>query len=297
MLIGGVCFLSVARAAGFRLEEVGQGIYVRRGLDEEATPGNANAIANLACVIGKNAVAVMDPGGGVEDGRHFQESIRKITKLPIRYVILSHAHPDHVFGASAFANDKPIFVGHARLPSVLAARGDYYRKRLDQELGESRAGPVVQPTMLVNDRAEIDLGQRKLVLTAHATGHSDCDVTGFDAQTATLLAGDTLFVKRTPSLDGSLLGWLQQLEGLKTVPAKRAVPGHGPVQVDWPAGAADLERYLNTLLRETRAAIAKGLEITEAVEAVGHSERGKWLLFAEYHGGNVTKAFKELEWE
>jgi hypothetical protein len=60
---------------------------------------------------------------------------------------------------------------------------------------------------------------------------------------------------------------------------------------------ADLERYLDVLLRETRQAVAKGLEIGEAVETVGQSERGRWALFDEYHGHNVTKAYKELEWE
>lgn len=297
MLVGSACFLSTAHAAPARLEEVAPGIHIRRGVDEEATPANADAIANVGCVIGRDAVAAMDPGGSLEDGTGLRNAIRAITSVPIRYVILSHVHPDHVFGASAFARDTPIFVGHAKLPGALAQRGEYYRKRLDQELGDHRAGTVVEPTLLVRDNTEIDLGGRKLALTAHITGHSDCDIAAFDTQTSTLLAADILFVRRTPSLDGSLLGWLKQIEALKAVPAKRAVPGHGPVQVPWPAGAADLERYLGILLHETRAAIAKGLDITEAVATVGQSERGKWTLFEEYHGHNITKAFKELEWE
>jgi quinoprotein relay system zinc metallohydrolase 2 len=277
--------------------EIAPGISIRRGVDEEATRSNADAIANLGCIIGRDAVAVMDPGGSLEDGAQLRESIREITKLPIRYVILSHVHPDHVFGAGAFTQDSPTFVGHVKLPGALAQRGEYYRKRLNQELGDNRAGPVVEPTMLVSDRAELDLGGRNLTVTAHPTGHSDCDISVFDAATSTLLAGDILFVGRVPSLDGSLLGWLKELAALKAMPAKRAVPGHGPVQVSWPEGASDLERYLNVLLRETRAAIARGMEITEAVETVGQSERRKWSLFGEYHGHNVTKAFKELEWE
>jgi quinoprotein relay system zinc metallohydrolase 2 len=300
VLIGGAglcCLPSFTLAAAAPLTEVAPGLYVRRGVDEEATRANADAIANLACVIGREAVAVMDPGGSLEDGAHLREAIRAITKLPIRYVILSHVHPDHVFGAGAFMRDKPVFVGHAKLPGALAQRGEYYRGRLNKELGDERAGPVIEPTMLVSDRAELDLGTRKLTVTAHQTGHSDCDLSVFDAQTSTLLAADILFVGRTPSLDGSLRGWLAQLAALKSVPAKRAVPGHGPVQVAWPAGATDLERYLNVLLRETRAAVAKGMEISEAVQTVGQSERGKWSLFEEYHGHNVTKAFKELEWE
>lgn len=300
VLVGGACLSCVpalALAADAPLKEVAPGIHVRRGVDAEATPANADAIANVGCVIGRDAVAVMDPGGSLEDGARLRDAIRAITKRPIRYVVLSHVHPDHVFGAGAFEQDKPIFVGHAKLPIELAQRGEYYRARLNQALGDDRAGPVVAPTMLVSDHAELDLGGRKLALTAHAPGHSNCDLSVFDAQTSTLLAADILFVRRAPSLDASLIGWLKQLAALKSVPAKRAVPGHGPVEVPWPGGAADLERYLNLLLRETRAAIAKGLDITAAVESVGQSERGNWTLFDEYHGHNVTKAFKELEWE
>jgi quinoprotein relay system zinc metallohydrolase 2 len=306
ILIGGACSLALPHSAFAADEpqrpsalqtEIAPGIAVRRGLEEEATRSNANAIANLTCIIGRDAVAVMDPGGSLEDGAHLRDSIRAITKLPIRYVILSHVHPDHVFGAGAFVQDSPIFVGHLNLPGALAQRGEYYRKRLNQDLGGNRAGPVIEPTMLVSDRAELDLGRRKLEVTAHPTGHSDCDLSVFDSTTSTLLTGDILFFGRVPSLDGSLRGWLKQLSNLKALPAKRAVPGHGPMSVDWPSGATDLERYLNVLMRETRSAIAKGMEITEAVETVGQSERDKWALFEAYHGHNVTKAFKELEWE
>jgi glyoxylase-like metal-dependent hydrolase (beta-lactamase superfamily II) len=118
-----------------------------------------------------------------------------------------------------------------------------------------------------------------------------------DTSTGTLLASDLLFVRRVPSLDGSLRGWLAELRKLKAIRARRAVPGHGPASVDWPAAAVGLERYLSTLLTETRAAIARGVMIEEAVNVVGQSERGQWALFDDYHGHNVTQAYKELEWE
>jgi quinoprotein relay system zinc metallohydrolase 2 len=300
VLIGGACLCSVPAGALVKLpfKEVAPSIFVCAGKIEEADARNANGISNVSFIIGRDAVAVFDPGGSQGIGRMMSESIRERTRLPVRYVVLSHVHPDHIFGAGFFAqHENPVFVGHQKLPAALAQRGEYYQKRLAQQIGDTPTGEIVAPTMLVNDKAEIDVGGRKLILTAHPTGHSDCDLSMFDEQTATLFAGDILFVDRVPSLDGSLLGWLKQLAVLKSLPAQRAVPGHGPEQVPWPAGAANLERYLDVLLTETRAAIAKGLEITEAVDTVGQSERGKWKLFDAYHGHNVTKAFKELEWE
>jgi quinoprotein relay system zinc metallohydrolase 2 len=220
-----------------------------------------------------------------------------VTKLPIRYVLMSHVHPDHVFGAGAFSEDHPVYVGHAGLPRALDLRWDYYRKRTEELLGKDTVGPVVMPTLLVRDRAEIDLGERVLELRAHGIAHTDSDLSLLDRQTRTLLPADLLFVHRVPSLDGSLKGWLKELSLLKSIDAKQAVPGHGPTRVDWPLGCRDLERYLGVLLRDTRAAMAKAMDIDAAVKTVGLSERGKWTLFDDYNGHNVIQAFKELEWE
>ena len=279
------------------LEQIAPGIYIRRGVDEDATATNSGAIANIGFIVGGNSVAVMDPGGSLRDGQQLRALIRSVTKLPIRFVVLSHVHPDHIFGAGAFQADQPAFIGHFRLPNSLAQRGEYYQGRLEAVLGKGQAGPVVTPTMLVQNQTEIDLGGRTLQITAHALAHTDSDLSVLDGQTGTLLAADLLFVRRVPSLDGSLKGWLKELAALKSLKVRRAVPGHGPASVDWPVGAADLERYLSVLLRETREAVAKGVDIEAAVKTVGRSERGKWLLFDDYHGRNVTQAFKEVEWE
>jgi quinoprotein relay system zinc metallohydrolase 2 len=291
--------------------EIAAGIFVRRGLDEDVSPTNDDAIANIGFVVGTDSVAVVDPGGSFRDGERLRQEILRVTKRPIRFVVMTHGHPDHIFGAGAFQRDRPQFVGHSRLPLTLAARGEYYRKRLEEVLrGGSaeaiepraraavpRVGVVVPPTRLVEHTATLDLGGRTLELTAYPRAHSDCDLTVRDSQTSTLFAGDLLFVERVPSLDGSLRGWMTALNSLKTVKALRAVPGHGPVGVDWPLGSADLERYLGVLAAGTRAALAKNLDLDAAVQTVGESERGRWKLFDAYHGHNVTQAFKELEWE
>jgi quinoprotein relay system zinc metallohydrolase 2 len=296
------CLPAVAHATNerrkpFPLTEVARGIFFRRGPDEDATATNFGAIANIGFIVGRDAVAVFDPGGSLADGEQLRASIRRHTRLPIRYVVLSHVHPDHIFGAQAFAPDRPNFVGHERLPAALAQRGEYYRKRLTAIVGDQSTGSVVMPTVLVRGQTDLDLGRRTIRITAHPVAHTDNDLTAFDSETATLLASDLLFVRRIPALDGSLRGWLDVLNALKRLPAQRVVPGHGPTGVDWPHAAADLERYLGTLLRETRDAIRKGIPIEEAVNVVGTSERGKWALFDDYHGRNVTQAFKELEWE
>jgi quinoprotein relay system zinc metallohydrolase 2 len=304
-LLGGIaacCWPSFALRAeqsprALTTDEVAPGIHIRRGVDADVSAANDDAIANIGFIIGRDAVAVTDSGGSLSDGRRLRATIRQMTRLPIRYVLMSHVHPDHVFGAGAFDADRPVYVGHAGLPRALSLRWEYYRTRTEAILGRGTVGPVVMPTLLVRDRAEIDLGGRVVELTAHGSAHTDSDMSALDRQTGTLIASDLLFVQRVPSLDGSLKGWLKELARLKKVAARRAVPGHGPTSVAWPSGSTDLERYLAVLLRETRQAIAKGLEINAAAETVALSERPHWALFDDYNGHNVIQAFKELEWE
>ncbi len=302
-VFGGACLCclpAVARrasAAMTPLVEVAPGIHIRLGVTEDASSGNEDAIANVGCVIGTNAVAVMDPGGSLGDGESLRRAIRNLTSLPIRYVVMSHVHPDHLFGAAAFQHEHPIFVGHARLPQALALRGDYYRTALDRILGPGRAGPVVMPTRLVDDHATLDLGGRVLDLTAHAPAHTDCDLSVIDRRTGTLLAGDLLFVDRVPSLDGDLKGWLAQLTAMQALGPRPVVPGHGPVRVEWPGAAADITRYLTVLLTETRQAVARNVPISTAAYTVARSERSHWKLFDDYNPRNVTVAYQQLEWE
>ena len=301
VLTSGLCLCCLPRS-GFAadaatMQEIDRGVFVRRGFDAEATAANRDAIANIGFIIGRDSVLVTDPGGSLADGRWLRAEIRKRTDRPIRHVVISHAHPDHCFGACAFLPDAPVFVGHRKLRAALTARGEYYRARLAEIMPADEVGTVVYPTLEVADQAEADIGGRKVRFTAHATAHSTCDLSMIDAGSGILFPADLLFVGRIPSLDGSLPGWLREIERLKAAGAARAVPGHGPPLVAFTPAAADLTRYLETLRTETRKAIAGGLSMQQAVDAAGRGEREKWILFDEYNGRNVIQAYKELEWE
>jgi quinoprotein relay system zinc metallohydrolase 2 len=278
---------------------VADGDYAHLGKVALANSANDGDIANLGVIVGREAVAVVDTGGSVKVGQALLAAIQVITDKPVRYVINTHEHPDHIFGNAAFS-DSATFVGHHNLPAEMLKRGDFYLHSFRAVLGPEAIEQVriVAPTLLVTDQMTLDLGDRRLRLTAwNPAAHTDCDLTVLDETTGVLFSGDLVFLQHVPVLDGNLRGWLSVLSRLAELPARIVVPGHGRTVAPWPHALDDERRYLTVLANDTRGLIAAGIPIGQAVYQIGASERDRWALFNDYNARNATTAFSELEWE
>lgn len=288
-----------SRVSPLPVEEIAAGVFFAEGQISLPTPGNLGAISNVGFIVGGNSVAVIDTGGSFAVGLRLRAAIRANTNLPIRYVINTHMHPDHIFGNVAFRDSNAAFVAHHKLPRALAARTTHYLNAYRTYIGDGGfAGTeVVMPTQLVSAPVELDLGDRIIRLTPYPTAHTDNDMTVFDVTTRTLFTGDLLFVRHLPVLDGNLNGWLAATEELAKVDAAIAAPGHGALQKSWPGALESQRRYLTALRDDVRAAIKSGRSLRDASDSIKPNTSGNWSLIEDYHRRNVTTGYAEMEWE
>ena len=298
LIVGFFITQTVTAVTALKVTEVTSGIFVHFGEHQLPDKVNHGAIANIGFIVGDSCVAVIDTGGNPEQGYALKKAIEQSTENPVCYVINTHVHPDHIYGNIAFKQPGVKFIGHKNLARAMATRGGYYIEKASEQLDvKLSAKHIIPPDKAVKKYMSINLGGRKLMLTAHPTAHTDNDLTVFDQKTKTLWMSDLLFIEHLPVIDGSLKGWLKELKRMEKKHYKMVIPGHGPVVTDWPKSLQAEKNYLQTLLTEIREMIAKGQFIEEAVEKVGYSEKDKWKLFDEFHKRNVTTAFAELEWE
>lgn len=286
-------------AARLAFTEIAPGVFVHRGAVAEPAPDNRGDVANIGFVVGAEAVAVIDAGGSRAIGEAVYLAIRAVTDKPIRHLILTHMHPDHVLGAEPLREAGALVTGHAGLDRALADRADSYLASFGGQIGQPgfAGSRIIGPDREIGSATVIDLGGRILDLVPRATAHSPNDLTVFDRVSGVLFAGDLVFDDHAPALDGSLRGWQAVLTAMRAESATAVVPGHGGPVLPWPEGAAALARYLDALATDTRAALDAGLPLSAAAAVIGQGEAAGWQLFDLFNPRNATVSYTEMEWD
>jgi quinoprotein relay system zinc metallohydrolase 2 len=282
------------------MKEVAPGIFVHQGEHLDVDDGYQGDICNIGFIVGKTSVAVIDTGGSESIGNALLSEIRKKTKLPIRYVINTHVHLDHIYGNVAFQKEGVEFIGHENLLQAMLIRKEFYQRTNLKYLNIPYDQTIqIAPSRLVkeNQIQEINLGDRPIKIKAFPIAHTNTDVTIEDLNTSTLWTGDLLFVERTPVIDGDIHGFIKVIDSLILMNSKLVIPGHGTPTNESHIAWKKIRDYLVILRDGIRSSIDKGLDLQTTIETVAKIEAPKWKLFDIQNARNINMIYPKMEWE
>jgi len=231
----------------FTLQQLAPGVYAL--IDRGGRAG-----ANAGVVIGRDAIAVIDSLYQPEASRELLARVRQLSPLPIRYLINTHHHIDHVGGNRLLADAGATVIAQRQVMGWL--HGENLRllggERISDEQ-RARVDGLLPPQLGYEGTLRIDLGDRQLLLQ-HRLGHTGGDTVVTVSDAAVVFMGDLLWRAAIPNLvDARTEDWTQTLDAYATMDATtRFVPGHGGVAT--PADVRDFAAYLRQLRSTVQAA-------------------------------------------
>ncbi len=212
---------------------------------KNASPANSFG-ANVGLIVGSNGLVVVDTLSSAKDARKMIDQIRKITDKPIRYVIDTHSHFDHVMGNSEFEKQGATIISHESCREAMVQFGDNATKVL-KAMGYSDemldGTTVAYPSLTFQKGMKIDLGNVTVELTYLFPSHSPGSILVSVPGEKVLFTGDILFTDFHPYIGaGDIDGWQKNLDYIMAFDTEKIIPGHGPL-----SGKQDLaamEEYL-----------------------------------------------------
>jgi glyoxylase-like metal-dependent hydrolase (beta-lactamase superfamily II) len=273
--------------------------YMVQGLSALGTPANRNFISNAAFVVTPDGVVVVDALGSPALAQELLGEIARITPVPVRYVILTHYHADHVYGLQAFKAAGATIIAHRDGQQYLNSETAALRLQASRET----LAPAVdaQTRLVAADRwiegpTTLHLGGVDFLLQPAGPAHTAEDLVVWVPQHRLLVAGDLVFRGRVPFVGQADSGrWIAALDRLIAFDAAVIVPGHGPVST---SARADLELTRDYLayLRRTMGEAARNLDpFDEAYARTDWSRFEQLPLFGAANRINAYNTYLLME--
>jgi len=268
-LLIGLCIGVIANAAvaGLQVSEVAKNTWIVQGAAALGTPGNRNFISNAGFIVTDDGVVVIDALGSPAMASELLAEIRRVTQQPLRYVIVTHYHADHIYGLQVFKAAGATLLAH------VAARLYLNSETAQQRLQVSRkelAPWIDEKTQLMPadrwldaDETRLQVGSVEIVIRHVGPAHTPEDLVVFVPQTGVLFAGDLFFRGRVPFVgqaDSRL--WIKSLDRMIDFKPGLVIPGHGPVSTD-PMVDLQLTRDYLLYLRRKMGEAARNMEAFE----------------------------------
>lgn len=274
----------------FTLKPVGSNVYA--AIDKPKSPAGSNA----GFVIGDDGVAVVDTFQDAKAAEQLLREIQKLTKLPIKFVVNTHYHLDHVTGNGVFAKAGAVIIAQKNVRGWIHTENlKFFGAGIKPEQ-KAWVDGLVAPSIGYESAVDLYLGSRK-ILVRYFPGHTGGDSVVIIPDAGVVFTGDLFWKKTLPNLiDGSTDKWAETDAQLAADWPKAAfVSGHGDVGTA--ADVLDFRGYLLDLRGWVAQSIKKGLSGDALVNAVLpplQQKYGSWAFFDHFAKRNIPDTEKEM---
>ena len=280
-----------ADAPDFTVKKIGEGVYAA------ISPDRSQAGSNAGFVVGSAGVLVVDTFEDVAPAKELLAEIRKLTNLPIRFVVNTHYHLDHTGGNAVFAEAGATILGHRNVRSWLRTENMKFFPAAKPEQ-KARVESLVLPDEVYTDAVDIYLGSR-LVEVRYMLGHTGGDSVVIVPDANVVFGGDLIWQKHFPNLiDATTADWIKTLEKLEAGHSSATfVSGHGDLAT--PEDVLNFHDYLVTLRDDVANAQAQGKsgqELSDLVSAQIKQKYTDWG-FPQFVPRNIQQTAAELKGE
>jgi glyoxylase-like metal-dependent hydrolase (beta-lactamase superfamily II) len=299
----GACAATADRAPHLRARQVAADVWFVQGEAALGSAANRNFISNAGFVVTDDGVLVVDALGSPVLAEELIDEIRRVTSQPIRYVVVTHYHADHIYGLQAFKAAGATVVAHTAGQEYLNSDTAWRRMQasrqdvspwVDENTRLVAADRWLDPVDAVD--TILRLGSFEFHVRHVGPAHTPEDLVVFVPQRGVLFAGDLVFKGRIPFVgQADSRRWIESLDRLLEFRPKLIIPGHGAVSSE---AVADLELTRDYLvyLRQSMGEAARNLEpFDEAYAKADWSRFEHMPLFRAANRMNAYNTFLLME--
>jgi glyoxylase-like metal-dependent hydrolase (beta-lactamase superfamily II) len=284
---------SQAAELAVKAVRVAEDVWFVQGEAALGSAANRNFISNAGFVVTDDGVVVIDALGSPTLASELIAEIRRVTPKPIRYVIVTHFHADHIYGLQAFKAVGATIIAHPAGREYL--NSETAQRRL--EASRQDLFPWIdERTQLLGADRWLDDSDHTLMLGGQGfrirhvgPAHTPEDLVVYVAKSGVLFAGDLVFRGRIPFVgQADSRQWIESLNALLGMNPRLLVPGHGPVS-ETPRDDLALTRDYLVHLRTTMGQAARDLEPFE--EAYAKADWSKFERLPLFRAANRMNAY------
>jgi cyclase len=278
-----------AQDLGANIRKIADGIYVYVG---------TNFNSNCGIVITQEGVVLIDSGHNPTDSRAILAAVKKLTPLPVRYLIDTEPHGDHTTGHFVFSPPALIVAHEGATDSMKAAFTPKRNEKLMAESPEMRAAfegfRFVVPHVEYRQKMTLNVGERTFELLHQKNVHSEADTAVWLPKERVLFSASGIVVDQINIFRPfvTIPDILAAAKMMKALNPEHVIPGHGnPGTVKI---FEDTEKYYALLLERVGTLMKAGKSLGEIQKEVKMPEYDHWAS-KERFPTNVEAAYRALQ--